>query len=254
MAATPNTVTGATNTSVSAALTGLATNTPYHFRIKAVNSGGTTYGLDQTFTTNCTEPSASTNASTSINISTATLNGTVNANNFSTTVSFEYGTTISYGNSIAATPITVTGATNTSVSAALTGLATSTLYHFRVKAVNCGGIIYGNDKSFTTLCSAPTATTTTATSGSNTATLNGLVNANNGSTVVTFEYGLTTSYGKSITATPSPVTGTNSTSVSAIIYVSGSSPYGIEYHYRIKAVNCGGTSYGGDRNFLQGKK
>ncbi|HUX54141.1 MAG TPA: M6 family metalloprotease domain-containing protein [Williamwhitmania sp.] len=47
----PSSVTGSTATSVSAALTGLAANTTYNFRVKAVNSVGTTYGSNMTFTT-----------------------------------------------------------------------------------------------------------------------------------------------------------------------------------------------------------
>ena len=49
------------------------------------------------------------------------------------------------------------------------------------------------------------------------AKLNGLVNANLLSTVVTFEYGLTTSYWQTITASQSPVTGNNNTGVTADI-------------------------------------
>lgn len=42
---------GSSAVSESAALTGLAASTTYHYRIEATNSGGTTYGADQTFTT-----------------------------------------------------------------------------------------------------------------------------------------------------------------------------------------------------------
>ena len=54
----------------------------------------------------------------------------------------------------------------------------------------------------------PTATTLPATNvTTNSATLNGTVNANNTSTTVTFQYGLTTSYGSSVTAGPEPGSG-----------------------------------------------
>ena len=93
----------------------------------------------------------------------------------------------------------------------------------------------------------PTATTLAA--GSVTtdgATLNGTVNANGESTTVTFEYGLTTSYGSSVAATPGTVTGTSNTSVSASIS-------GLEeattYNFRVKAVSAGGTTYGSNQTF-----
>ncbi|MCX6288122.1 MAG: T9SS type A sorting domain-containing protein [Bacteroidetes bacterium] len=55
--ATPSTVTGATATAVYANITGLNPVTTYHFRCVGVNSVGTTYGADMTFTT-CQPPAA----------------------------------------------------------------------------------------------------------------------------------------------------------------------------------------------------
>lgn len=55
----PNSVTGATATSVTAALTGLTPNTTYNYRVKAVNSVGTTYGSNMTFTTTANPTSLS---------------------------------------------------------------------------------------------------------------------------------------------------------------------------------------------------
>ena len=92
-----------------------------------------------------------------------------------------------------------------------------------------------------------TVTTTAASSVTSTsATLNGTVNPNGASTTVTFEYGTTTSYGSTITATQSPLTGTTSQSVSASI--TGLTP-GTIYHFRAKATNSVGTSYGTDVTF-----
>lgn len=51
ISATPSTLTGSTSTAVAASLSGLTAGTTYYFRVKAVNSGGTTYGAQQTFTT-----------------------------------------------------------------------------------------------------------------------------------------------------------------------------------------------------------
>ncbi|MFN8299995.1 MAG: T9SS type A sorting domain-containing protein [Chitinophagales bacterium] len=95
--------------------------------------------------------------------------------------------------------------------------------------------------------SAPTVVTTAATSvTSATATLNGTVNANNASSTVSFEYGLTTSYGTTVAGTPSPVTGNTTTAVSASI--SGLAA-NTTYHFRVKATNTNGTSNGNDLTF-----
>ena len=94
---------------------------------------------------------------------------------------------------------------------------------------------------------APTAATSAASVvGSSSATLNGTVNGNGLSTVVTFEYGLTNSYGGSLAASQSPLTGSSSTSVSlSLVGFSASTTY----HFRVKAVNSFGTTYGNDTTF-----
>ena len=249
VAATQSPVTGSSSTNVSVNLTGLNPGATYHFRVKAVNSIGTTYGDDMTFTTRGQVPTAATSAATNILTTSATLNGAVTANELSTTVTFEYGLTTSYGSSVAATPGTVTGTTSTSVSANLTGINPGATYHFRVKAVNALGTTNGDDKTFTTAGHVPTATTVAASNVmAVSATLNGTVNANELSTVVVFEYGLTTSYGSAATAAQNPVTGNTGTSVSADI--SGLTPAGTTYHFRVKAVNVLGTTYGDDMTFV----
>jgi len=95
---------------------------------------------------------------------------------------------------------------------------------------------------------APTASTVAASGISvSGATLNGTVNNNNASsTTVTFDYGTTTSYGSSKTATPSSVTGSTSTSVAATLTGLTANT---TYHYRVKAVNSVGTTYGSDKTF-----
>ena len=246
--ATQSPVSGTSNTAVSASITGLTPNTLYHFRVVAVNSGGTTNGSDLTFTTSAAAPTATTNAATGITTTGATLNGTVNANNASTTVTFQYGLTTSYGSTASATQSPVSGTSNTSVSASITGLTPNTLYHFRVVAVNTGGTTNGSDLTFTTTAVGGPSATTNAASGVTTtgATLNGTVNANNASTTVTFQYGLTTSYGSTASATQSPVSGTSNTSVSASITGLTSNTF---YHFRVVAVNTGGTTNGSDLTF-----
>ena len=94
---------------------------------------------------------------------------------------------------------------------------------------------------------APTATTVAA-SGvtNNTATLNATVNPNNASTTVTFEYGLTTSYGSTVNGTPNILTGASATGVTAALTGLTAST---TYNYRVKAVNSYGTTYGSNMTF-----
>jgi len=247
IAATQSPVTGNTNINVSANISDLTVATIYHYRVKAVNSLGTTYGSDLTFTTLGQVPTVTTLAATNITPVIAQLNGTVNANYLSTVVTFEYGTTIGYGSTITATQSPATGGTNTNVSANISGLTVATVYHYRIKGVNSLGTTNGSDLTFTTLGHVPSIITLPATSITPVSTqLNGSVNANSLSTVVTFEYGTTNGYGNTVTATQSPVTGSTYTNVSSPItgLTAGST-----YHYRIVAVNALGTTNSSDLTF-----
>ena len=78
------------------------------------------------------------------------------------------------------------------------------------------------------------------------ALLNGVVNPNNLSTTVTFEYFDTTGYGNTVPATESPLSGWDDVSVSATI--TDLSP-NATYHYLVVAVNDSGTTTGANRSF-----
>ncbi len=126
----------------------------------------------------------------------------------------------------------------------MTDLDAATTYYVRAYATNSAGTAYGAGQSFTTLGEKPAASVSDATNITATsATLNGAVTANLLTTTVTFEYGLTTSYGKSSTAVQSPATGENPTNVS--VGITGLN-VGTIYHFRIKAVNSLGTTYSED--------
>jgi hypothetical protein len=248
--AVPSPATGVSATSIAYTLSGLVPNTTYHYRAVGVNTAGTSNGLDLTFTTTAVVPTVVTVAATSVTSTGAIVNGTVNANNASTTTSFEYGLTVAYGTSVTAVPSPVTGVSATSIAYTLTGLTPNTTYHYRAVGVNSAGTTNGSDLTFTTSAAAPAVITTASTGvGTNTATLNGTVNANNQTATVTFEYGLTTAYGTIVSATPSSVTGSSVNSVSAAI--SGLS-LNTTYHCRAVAVNATGTTNGNDITFTTG--
>ena len=199
-------------------------------------------------------PVVVTSAATLVTTTSAQLNGSISANATTTTPVFEYGLTTAYElGTIGGIPVPVTGTAPTTVSGALSGLIPCTTYYYRLKGnyvttYSTSGTVYGLGLSFTTGCLPPTVVTTAASVIlTNGATLNGTVNANSVSTIVTFEWGETTDYfGGSVTADQSPVTGTSITNCSYVL--SGLVPAKF-YHFRIKGVSASGTSYGDDMTF-----
>ena len=95
------------------------------------------------------KPLVTTGAASLVTSSGARLNGTVNPKGSATTYRFDYGPTTAYGTS---TPNVSAGSGSTAVavSAAISGLSSGTLYHFRIQATNAGGTSLGTDATFIT--------------------------------------------------------------------------------------------------------
>jgi uncharacterized protein (TIGR02145 family) len=100
--------------------------------------------------------------------------------------------------------------------------------------------------SFKALLLTKATTTGVSALTSTSAELHGTVRTNNLSTEVTFEYGTSTSYGQTVTATMSPVPGPSLTNIDATL--SGLIPE-TTYHYRVKAICSSGSFYGQDLTF-----
>jgi subtilase family serine protease len=113
-------------------------------------------------------PTVVTQAASAVTQTSASLNATVNPNGGEVSeCKLEYGTTSSYGSSAPCASLPGSGTSATAVSASVTGLATSTTYHFRISATNPGGTSTGSDEKFTTMAAAttpPTVVTGTASS------------------------------------------------------------------------------------------
>jgi hypothetical protein len=230
-------------------ISGLSSNTTYHYRLVATNSAGMTNGSDVAFTTALpiTPPTVTTNAASSIQSGSATLNGIVNPNGSATTGYFNWGLTTAYGNSTSAQSMG-SGSAGVPFSAAVSGLSANTTYHFQAVGNNAGGTVLGSDVSFTTplAITPPIVTTLAATSViAGSATLNGSVNPNGVATTAYFQWGTTTSYGNSTAGQLLPA-GSSTLPLSAIISGLQSN---MTYHYQIVAVNGAGTSYGNDISF-----
>lgn len=239
--------TGNSTQRVSIDSTGLAPNTRYHFRLVGTNSLGVTYGSDGIFTTSTSTgpPVAVAKPANRVASFSATLNSSVYPHGLTTTVYFQYGTTTGYGLTTSAQ--TNAGNRYQDISANISGLTTSTTYHYRIVATNSSGTRYGGDTTFTTLTpnGHPIVTTDPSTLiASFSARLNGSLNPHGLTTTVYFQYGTTTSYG--LTTAPHSQTGNTFQNVTA--NVSGLTA-STTYHFRTVATNSAGTTYGPDRTF-----
>jgi len=231
-------------------ITGLSSGETYHVRAYATNSAGVTYGNEESFLTQGEKPTAIMHSVYLPSGTEANLYGLVNPKLLETTITFEYGLTTSYGQTVTATesPL-VANDLEYSVTAYISGLEPGKTYHVRIKAVNSVGTTYSTDYTFITLGEKPTAIMQSVYLPSGTeANLSGLVNPKWAGTTITFEYGLTTSYGQTVTATESPLAA-NDLEYSVTAYISGLEP-GKTYHVRIKAVNSLGTTYSPDYTFV----
>jgi hypothetical protein len=136
---------------VKQSVSGLACGTQYSYRIVASNAAGTYEPPNFYFTTSpcpVVAPDVTTNNASSIDQNNATLSGSVNPNGNTTSAAFDYGTSTAYGSSVIAG--TLSGSTSQAISATVHGLTCDTLYHFRARASNDGGLAFGSDVTFKT--------------------------------------------------------------------------------------------------------
>jgi hypothetical protein len=96
----------------------------------------------------------------------------------------------------------------------------------------------------------PAAAVTNAASAVTTggAVLSGTVNDNGSNTSVSFDYGLTTGYGSNAAATVGGTISAGAGNSTSTLTLSGLTP-NTTYHYRVKAENGGGITYGSDQSF-----
>jgi phospholipase C len=96
-------------------------------------------------------PIVQTGAATAVGPSSATLNATVNPNGADVSdCHFDYGTSIAYGSSVPCAALPGSGSSPVPVSAALSGLVSNTVYHFRIVATNASSTSFGGDQRLAT--------------------------------------------------------------------------------------------------------
>jgi len=237
----------------SATISGLIANTTYHVRAYAINSEGTVYGENRSFTTekDLALPAVSTVLANEITTASAILGGNVTSD----------------GNS----PITERGiiygllenldATGTRIKAlneesnfliTITGLSPNTIYYFKSYATNSLGTTYGKQESFTTSKVLSLATVTTVAAKDftgNSATLGGNVTSDGNAPIT--ERGIVYATSQNPTTANTKVisgsgTGTFSSNITGL-------KDNTTYYVRAYAINSQGTAYGDNLNFTTNK-
>lgn len=246
--ASPASVTGATDTPVVAAVTGLDPGVTYYYRLVAKRDGQIVAinGRSQVVTGAAT-PTVQTLTPISVSGSAATLRGGVAANGASTWTSFRLSTQADMSNpvTIAATPSSVEPTATISTSASATGLLPKVTYYYQAVAgngVGGSGDVLGSVQQFMTLGLAPTTTTQPVSNVTGvSATLHGLVNPGGMNTEIQFRYSTAWDLSNStvVLADQSPATG--NANVSASKTISGLA-LNTTYYYRVTASNTLGNA------------
>jgi DNA-binding beta-propeller fold protein YncE len=236
------------NTGVSANVSGLMTETNYHYRVVVTNANGTKKGADQIYLPHAVA-GLTTDAPTNVARNTATLNASFNGNGEDTHYYFEWGTSTAYGNTTATPPGLDAGSPSghEALSFDLTGLQVETSYHYRVVASNLTGISHGGDQSFKTQAAVAGLSTDPAdgitASG---ATLHASYTGIGEDVHYYFQWGLTTAYGAVTAQAPGADAGSGS-GAQQISTDLGQLQVNTLYHYRVVASDAAGITIGADR-------
>lgn len=220
----------------------LSRSITYYVIAFATNIKGTSYGSEISFSTEPQLATVITATVLDITPYSATAGGVISSDGGSevTERGIYWGTTpdpVSTGTKL----VLESGTGN--YADTLENLNPATTYYVTAYAVNGIGTAYGEEKSFTTPGKEPVIDemldyknlTTTG------VVLSGIVTPGELSTTVTFEIGLTTSYGTSVEADESPLTEQDTVTAT----ITGLTPNTL-YHYRIVADNDLGTVYSAD--------
>ncbi len=219
---------------VTSAVVGLSSGTTYYYRLRSVNTGGTSAVSNTMSTTTYLAPTVTTQAVTAITVGTATGNGNVTVLGVPNPTQYGHCWALTSSPTTANAKTTLGAKSTTGAyTSSLTGLTAGTLYFVRAYATNAAGTVYGSEVSFTTTPAAPTATAATS------ITISGFT-ANWSAVTGAASYRLDVS---TVSSFASYITGYTDKNVASVVsYAIASLTTGATYYYRVRAVNTGGTS------------
>ncbi|MCP4220478.1 MAG: BACON domain-containing protein, partial [bacterium] len=243
----------------SGTLTPLTQSTTYYVRAYAVNSVGTAYGNQVSFTTTTpgtvTIPTVTTDAAYNITTGSADSGGNVTSDGGATVTSRGLcWSTSAYPTTSDGTQSSGSG--SGTFSANLTGLASGTLYYARAYAVNSAGTAYGNQISFTTASGSgnlPTVTTDAVTNITETSADCGYNVSSDGGFALIMS-GLCWSKSSNPTVTDDVMIISMGTDTGAFSASLSGLDKNTTYYVRAFALNSQGTAYGNEQSFTTGQE
>jgi hypothetical protein len=240
----PASVTGAENILVSAPLTSLVNGTTYHCRAKVSAGGAVYFGNDTTFVAGASPIISMFGFSVETSgtpYDPYTLTAYVDANGATNPqFFFEYGFTSALGTTVSPQVTNAPGFPFYQLEYPFP-IQVYTRYFARLKIVSGGVTRYSDIIDFRPAGSSMDALPAGNT-GPSSATLNGLVRADQFNTRFIFQYGTTTAYGDSVVI-PGVFPPATTDSLSTISGIVSNLLPNTTYHYRVKAKSYNGTVY-----------
>jgi hypothetical protein len=241
----------ATSGSFTASMTGLSPVTTYYLRAYAINSVGTGYGAQVSFTTSADVPTLTTSSVSSIAAYTASCGGTISSDGGATISAAGICVSTSQNPTLSTSGVvTFAGsATAGTYTASMTNLSAYTTYYARAYATNSAGTGYGSPVSFTTLAGVPTVTTNASFSSITTTSAigGGSITSNGGAAVTETGICWSSSNGTPTISNSSAASATVATSFTASL---SSLSVGTTYYARAYAKNSAGYGYGSVVSFV----